>query len=295
MNGMTILTDPMFSLRASPSQCLPIGVPRELPPSHSLSELLQGQGTIDVCCITHDHYDHLDRDSVDQLKPHVKLWVVPLGLADWLVEKCQIDRKSIAELEWWQQVHVEKDNETLQVVEQLDTTALSSLTITCCPASHWASRTMTDRNTRLWCSFALASAQHRLFFCGDTGYPTFPLFRQIGDALGPFDLAAIPIGAYEPSEMMREAHVNPWEAVQVHKDLRSQRSVAIHWGSFELSEEDLQDPPKDLERAMAEEDLNVVPSFDTLVHGGNIEVSAARNYDEEEYAYEAAVSSGMSK
>merc|ERR1712100_117021 len=107
--------------------------------------------------------------------------------------------------------------------------------ITCCPASHWGSRKMRDRNHRLWGSFALSSNDQNLFICGDTGYPDFPLFRQIGDALGPFDLSAIPIGAYEPADLNKDSHVNPYEAVRVHRDIRSRKSIGIHWGSFRLS------------------------------------------------------------
>ena len=89
--------------------------------------------------------------------------------------------------------------------------------------------------------------------CGDSGYPQFPLFRQIGDALGPFDLSCIPIGAYEPKEMNKDSHCNPKEAVQIHKDLHSKHSVAIHWGSFQLTEETMDAPPRDLEDAIRSE------------------------------------------
>ena len=281
MNGFSILTDPCFSLRAAPYQWFPIGVPRELPPAHSISEILQHSNKkLDICCITHDHYDHMDHDSVLELVDHVQVWVVPLGLADWLVEKCNVDRNQIIELEWWQQLHLEKDHQGKILGKAKRPESMSSLTITCCPASHWASRTMMDRNTRLWCSFALEGGQQqKLFICGDTGYPQhFPLFRQIGDALGPFDLAALPIGAYEPSEMMKDAHVHPQEALQIHKDIKSQQSVAIHWGSFPLSEEELLDPPKELRMALSREESATAP-FEVLEHGGTIEIAAAATTD----------------
>jgi N-acyl-phosphatidylethanolamine-hydrolysing phospholipase D len=331
MNDFTILTDPMFSPRSGPHQSIPIGVVREYPPSHSIDELVEHAANInvntnptnnninnttkkiDICCITHDHYDHMDEDSVNSLRPFVNTWVVPLGIADWLVERCDIERSSIIELEWWQQAHLEKDNHGTRMIRQVfdnstnnnksssSNGTTSDLVITCCPASHWASRTMTDRNLRLWCSFALASPTQHFFLCGDTGYPTFPLFRQIGDALGPFDLAAIPIGAYKPSEINKEAHVNPKEAVQIHKDLRSLKSVAIHWGSFPLSEEDLDDPPKDLKRALAEEDADATATplapFGTLGHGATAEVSASHTIsdttEDYEYYYQDYASSRM--
>jgi N-acyl-phosphatidylethanolamine-hydrolysing phospholipase D len=213
-NGLTILTDPMFSLRCGPHQSLPIGVPRDLAPSHSIEELIQhtDKQQVDICCITHDHYDHLDYDSVLELIGRVQVWVVPLGLKVWLIG-CGVAPDSIVELEWWEQTHLLRNsqNGNMQAMKEGSEEVLdlwddqSLLTITCCPASHWGSRSMGDRNTRLWCSFALATDNQRLFVCGDTGYPDFPLFRQIGDTLGPFDMSVIPIGAYEPVELNKDS------------------------------------------------------------------------------------------
>eukprot|EP00535_Pseudo-nitzschia_heimii_P008806 CAMPEP_0197185328 /NCGR_PEP_ID=MMETSP1423-20130617/11713_1 /TAXON_ID=476441 /ORGANISM="Pseudo-nitzschia heimii, Strain UNC1101" /LENGTH=165 /DNA_ID=CAMNT_0042636361 /DNA_START=1664 /DNA_END=2161 /DNA_ORIENTATION=- len=112
---------------------------------------------------------------------------------------------------------------------------------------------MFDRNMRLWCSFAFSVTSFKIFLCGDSGYPKFPLFRQIGDALGPFDLSCIPIGAYEPKEMNKDSHCNPQEAVEIHKDLHSKHSVAVHWGSFQLTEEAMDAPPRELKDAIRSE------------------------------------------
>ncbi|KAG7370992.1 phospholipase [Nitzschia inconspicua] len=308
-----ILVDPMFSVRASPYQNSPIGVPRDVPPAFTVSELVEHVkkyhekteydmdsqqdpfGKLDICCITHDHYDHMDENSVKDLKEHVQLWVVPLGIAKWLVRKCGIEDNRIVELEWWQQLSLKKVNGKVlvcnkqQVQEQGDYDSRGDrsmnydeddkvLTITCCPASHWASRTMWDRNFRLWCSFAFRTSNFNFFYCGDTGYPeTFPLFYQIGDVLGPFDFCAIPIAAYEPEEMMKDAHVNPKEAVQIHKELRSRQSVAIHWGSFQLSEEPLDAPPRDLKHAIQEEEAKSGEeiNFSVLTHGETCKVTKA--------------------
>lgn len=274
-NGLTILTDPMFSLRAGPYQWAPIGPVREIPPSHSIDELIKNTGNdkIDVCCITHDHFDHLDEGSVLQLKEKVQLWVVPLGLKEWLITTCGVAPESILELEWWEQTQIIK-NESSGEVRVVDETTKdrnqSPMKITCCPASHWGSRNMRDRNQRLWCSFALSSNDQNLFICGDTGYPDFPLFRQIGDALGPFDLSAIPIGAYEPADLNKDSHVNPYEAVRVHRDIRSRKSIGIHWGSFRLSEEDMEDPPKHLRQALRESEIDE-SEFCLLDHGASTE------------------------
>jgi N-acyl-phosphatidylethanolamine-hydrolysing phospholipase D len=196
-------------------------------------------------------------------------------MKDWLMTEGDIASESIVELQWWEQTHIFRKDGQVQLVDEpkeSDFSSRSPLTITCCPASHWGSRKMSDRNTRLWCSFAVSSNDQRLFLSGDTGYPDFPLFRQIGDALGPFDLSAIPIGAYEPAELNKDAHANPYEAVQIHKDLRSLKSVAIHWGSFPLGEENMKDPPKQLKMALEKENIEETEFF-TLEHGATIEAN----------------------
>lgn len=306
-NDFRILVDPMFSFRASPFQNSPIGVARDVPPAFTVAELVEhvkkhqvsqlhkshqddNFGRLDICCITHDHYDHMDENSIKDLKEHVQLWVVPLGIAKWLVWKCNIEEHRIVELEWWQQLTLKKDGSKIVAMDKQsnDNSSLSNsiinndsttLTITCCPASHWASRTMSDRNFRLWCSFAFRTTDFNFFYCGDTGYPeTFPLFHQIGDALGPFDFCTIPIAAYEPKEMMKDAHVNPKEAVQIHKDLRSRQSVAIHWGTFQLSEECMDAPPRDLKHAIQEEEAKSgeIVNFSVLQHGETLKVLKSR-------------------
>ncbi|OEU11043.1 Metallo-hydrolase/oxidoreductase, partial [Fragilariopsis cylindrus CCMP1102] len=240
----SILTDPMFSTRASPYKHW-IGIPRDVQPAYTIQDILnhqqQQQQQQYICCITHDHYDHMDMNSVRELKDHVQLWIVPLGIADWLVERCSINRKQIIELEWWQNVRIIRSKKKTNKNGR----RRRILTITCCPASHWSGRTILDRNKRLWCSFAIIVKLFDIFFCGDTSYPNnFPLFRQIGDALGPFDLSCIPIGAYLPKEMNKDAHCDPYEALQIHNDIQSKQSIAIHWGSFNLGEEPLYEPPQ---------------------------------------------------
>ena len=273
-DSFTILTDPMFSKRASPYKTF-LGVPRDVPPAYTIQELINHHsndnsvvnsdgrqseqdyvfGKVDICCITHDHYDHMDKESVKDLKHHVQLWVVPLGIGDWLVESCSIDRQKIVELQWWQQLRVSKMSGRIVIPhdQSLTDNTADFIDITCCPSSHWGGRNLFDRNTRLWCSFAFSAESLKFFFCGDSGYPKFPLFRQIGDTLGPFDLSCIPIGAYEPRYMNKDSHCNPREAVKIHKDLHSKHSVAIHWGSFQLTEEAMDAPPNELEIAIESE------------------------------------------
>jgi N-acyl-phosphatidylethanolamine-hydrolysing phospholipase D len=290
MGGFTILTDPIFSLRAAPFQSIPIGVPRDLPPSHSIDQLVEHapQNQIDICVISHDHYDHCDLDTIIELGDKVRLWVVPLGLAKWMSEQCDIDPSKIIELEWWQQTQIQRtpDGGVHVVVDDKDDDDNAKdrevpngggvpkhlIVITACPAQHWAGRSMTDRNSRLWCSFAMeCHGNAKFFFAGDTGYPQFPLFTQIGDAFGGFDLAAIPIGAYEPRYMMKEAHTDPAEGIMIHKKIRSKQSVAIHWGTFALSEESLDDPPKLLER-LKQQDYDKDLNMHAIAHGATMQV-----------------------
>ncbi len=131
---------------------------------------------------------------------------------------------------------------------------------------------MWDRNTRLWCSWALydKAARSSFYFGGDSGYPTeFPLYRQIGQRLGPFDLSALPIGAYEPSYFMQDAHVHPAEALKIHQDILSKRSVGIHWGSFSLAEEDKDEPPRKLQQAIVKEAQRTSNSHGSDHHSKN--------------------------
>lgn len=304
----TLLTDPIFSNKASPIQMFQesefFGVPRFKPPSLSIEEL----GKIDVCVISHDHYDHLDLGSVQQLfeKGLVDYWAVPIGLKEWLVDNVGIGEDRIVEMEWWQSVKfikgdkdggsgiIQRSGELTNLVLPNDsddqdlTSAIvegfeneqdnhDTLILTCAPAQHWCSRSPFDRNTRLWCSWAahsdLAPRHARrhdgaggegpeevsdstklsFYFAGDTGYPqSFPLHRQIGDRLGPFDLAAIPIGAYKPRFFMHDSHCDPKEALRIHQDVRSKQSVAIHWGTFPLANEPFEEPPTLLNEAVLE-------------------------------------------
>jgi len=262
----TILTDPHFSNYAGP-------VRRLVPPSLRVSDLPE---IIDCVLISHDHYDHLDYWSILELieSNKVKYWVVPLGIKSWLITKTGISPEDIIELEWWEGVRLTKQPgssfpEVDRLIQAFDkvtgqresehtrngTLSANELVVTCAPAQHWCSRTPFDRNRRLWCSFAVhatpalsiptSSQTHSFYFAGDTGLPPdFPLHHQIGDRLGPFDLSAIPIGAYEPEWFMRESHCNPSEAVQIHQALRSRKSVAIHFDTFDLADEARDEPPK---------------------------------------------------
>lgn len=269
--NFTLLTDPHFHNYAGP-------VRRMAPPALGIADLPE---IVDCVLISHDHMDHLNYWSILELIDSniVRFWIVPLGVKSWLMDKAGIYPENIVELEWWQSVRLSKqvggkysnvvelsrayDRATGKHMDRNKTRAADSdkdeLLITCAPAQHWCSRTPFDRNTRLWCSFSVHATPahselrreqgvphiHSFYFAGDTGLPTnFPLHHQIGDRLGPFDLSAIPIGAYKPEWFMRESHCTPTEAVKIHQAIRSKRSVAIHYDTFELADEPREEPPK---------------------------------------------------
>jgi L-ascorbate metabolism protein UlaG (beta-lactamase superfamily) len=176
---------------------------------------------IDLVVISHNHYDHLDAPTVRRLwAAHRPRFLVPLGLKAWFAE-LGIDAE---ELDWW------------------ESRTIAGLTVVCLPTQHWSARSPWDENRRLWASWAVLGRDRRFYFAGDTGYYP-PIFQEIGRRLGPFDLAAIPIGAYMPPAMMRFSHLTPEEALQVFDDIGGRRLIAIHWGTFNLAEEPLGEPP----------------------------------------------------
>jgi len=227
LGGLNLLTDPVFSERASPLSF--VGPKRAQPPGIALAELPH----IDVVLISHNHYDHLDDASVRALNAQAggpPLFIVPLGNKAWMAER---DITNVVELDWWQS----------------HTVGMTEIVLT--PVQHWSGRTLNDRLKTLWGGYAVFAPDLHLFFTGDTGYSKdFADIRERFRAReadgGGFDLALIAIGAYEPRWFMTTQHVNPAEAVQIHLDVNAKRSVGIHWGTFELTDESLDQPPKDL-------------------------------------------------
>ena len=232
IGGLTVLTDPIFSERASPFSFL--GPKRVVPPGIALDRL----PSIDVVLISHGHFDHLDRASVRRLHRRFgdrMLFVAPLGVGA-LLRRWGIT--NVVELDWWQS-HV-----------------CRGLDMTLTPARHWSARSFNDRNRMLWGGFAVFADGFSCYFAGDSGYG--PHFRETRDRLAArerngvlFDLALMPIGAYEPRRIMKEHHMNPNEAVVAHEEIGARRSVAIHWGCFQLTDEALDEPPLRLADARA--------------------------------------------
>jgi L-ascorbate metabolism protein UlaG (beta-lactamase superfamily) len=218
LDGVNILTDPNWSERASP---LSFAGPRRVSPPGLAFENLP---PIHIVLISHDHYDHLDVATVKRLAAeHRPKFLVPLGLKGWFAN---IGITDVDELDWW------------------DHRAERELTFTCVPAQHFSGRSLWDRNRRLWSGWVVAGRAKRHYFAGDTAY--FAGFKEIGARLGPFDLTAIPIGAYMPAVIMRASHTSPEEALRAFADVRGEHFVPIHWGTFDLAEEPLDEPPQRL-------------------------------------------------
>lgn len=213
IDGMIVLTDPMFSTRASPSQLF--GPKRYRPPACVIEDLPE---SLDAVVISHNHYDHLDAGSVSALNNRygTKLrWFVPIGLKKWFED---MKVKNVVELDWWEEYCVNEDFKFVLT-----------------PAQHWSKRGLNDDFSSLWGSWSIIGPKNRFFFTGDTGYCS--VFKEIGQIYGPFTAAAIPIGAYSPRWFMGPQHVDPESAVQIHRDIRSKSSMAIHWGTFALAYE----------------------------------------------------------
>ncbi len=212
--GLSLLVDPVFS-----NHCAPLPLPslrRLSPPPCGLQDL----PPLHAVLLTHSHYDHLDLPTLRRLGTNLPLFV-PEGHADWLG---RIGFKEVTEIPWF---------ETRQIT--------TGVKLTATPAQHFTSRSLWDRNQAHWCGWLLEGAGCKLWHAGDSGY--CPAFREIGEHFGPIDFGMIPIGAYQPSHIMRPMHLNPEEAVQAFLDTRCRRAVAMHWGTFRLTDEPLAEPP----------------------------------------------------
>ena len=245
LDGVNFLTDPHFSERASPVQIL--GPKRWQAPGVRVEDLPH----IDVVLLSHNHYDHLDAGSVARLRRQrggPPLFLVPLGLDRWM---SGAGVKRVRKMDWW------------------DRTEVNGATVTFVPSQHWSRRTLADTNTTLWGGYVVQADSQSFYFAGDTGYG--PDFKEIGARFGGFDLSLLPIGAYEPRWFMKAAHVNPEEAVRIHREVRSRRTVAIHWGTFSLTDEPLDRPLDDLAAARARHRL-ALGEFVTLRHGETLKL-----------------------
>ncbi|KAL3074346.1 hypothetical protein niasHS_015176 [Heterodera schachtii] len=249
IDGISVLTDPVWAMFATPS-FLPFFkfCPRFRPPPCKIEELPK----IDIVLISHNHYDHLDVVAVRELAqrfPHI-IWVVPLGLKQ-LVQH-ETNSKAVHEMNWGDRLELQLNERTFEVFSV--------------PAQHWSQRNLIDRNTSLWSGWLTKGPQHKFFFAGDTGLCADE-FRKLGVIHGPIDLSAIPIGAYEPRWFLAPQHIDPKEAVQIHELVKSKKSIAVHWGTFEMgSYETYLEPREMLTKAVAAAGIEP-EAFVTLKHG----------------------------
>lgn len=249
--GVNVLTDPVFSKRVSPVQWA--GPARTTPVAMTLEEL----PAIDAVIISHDHYDHLDLPTVQWFAKQKQppLFIVPLGIGQWLKEQ---GYPRWVELDWWQ------------------STQFNGWTFNCVPVQHFSGRHLLKMRKNLWAGWVLQAPDNqnraisKVFFGGDTGY--FDGFKDIYKKFGEMDVSMIPVGAYNPRWFMKDMHVNPAEAVQIHQDIQSKYSVGMHWGTFILTDEPMDEPPVALKKAL---DAKQIPhnEFEVYQHGQTVRLN----------------------
>jgi len=224
-NGVTILTDPIFSKRASPFRN--IGPKRLIPPAIPLNKIPK----IDVITVSHNHYDHLDIRSLKKIsKNHPDaIFLVPAG-DEKLLQRKRI--KNVYNFNWWESIEHKE------------------FVFTFTPVQHWSKRSLFDRNKSLWGGWYIKNKDYSIYHAGDTGYSKDFIDTRL--KLGAPKYAFIPIGAYDPEWFMAESHVNPEDAVKIMLDLEAEKAFGMHWATFTLTDEDTIEPKERLKKAVDE-------------------------------------------
>lgn len=286
-NGLRVLFDPVFETSCAPlfSFLTPQRFNRYTPAPAQVADI----PTIDVVVISHSHYDHLSHATIKQIQdthPNA-VFVVPLGLKKWFNG---LGISNAVELDWWDDIDITLSPSTGQKEVSVSSEAStspetdSSITarISCLPCQHTSGRSGFDEGTTLWASWAVAAGGKSVYFAGDTGYryvpaipegdddygpnyahlPRCPVFKQIGQFRGPFDLGLIPIGAYDPRYLLSAMHANPFDSVEIFKDTQCRRAMGMHWGTWALSAEDVLEPPKLLKQALKKSGIPEENVFD---------------------------------
>jgi L-ascorbate metabolism protein UlaG (beta-lactamase superfamily) len=219
--GKNILTDPVWSERASP---VPFAGPRRMrPPGIRFEDLPE----IDIILLTHNHYDHLDIKTLTRLvdKYHPKIYC-PLGVGLYLERK---GIGNVKEMDWWDSSEID-----------------AGISVICTPAQHFSGRGMFDRDRTLWCGFALVTRKGSIYYSGDTGYGNF--FGEIAEKISPIRLAFLPIGAYKPEWFMAPIHTSPSDALKIYHEIGSPKSIAMHFGTFPLADDGMEEAVAELEK-----------------------------------------------
>ena len=244
-DDVAFVTDPVLSRCAGPFGRL--GPKRVRPPGIALNDLPR----LDFALVSHSHYDHLDIPTLRALTAAgARRFVTGLGNKPYLERR---GVRPVTELDWWESVELD-----------------DGVRITFVPALHWSNRNMFDRNRTLWGGFVVETKSATIYFAGDTGYYA-AYFEQIAARFPNIDLALLPIGAYAPRAFMASQHMNPAEAVNVHRIVRPQASMAIHFGTFRLTPEPIDEPVEGLRQALAEQGVDPA-SFRALDFGETMEV-----------------------
>jgi L-ascorbate metabolism protein UlaG (beta-lactamase superfamily) len=261
IDGLNILTDPHWGQRASPFSFA--GPKRHQAPGIPFDKL----PTIHAVVISHNHWDHLDKDTLQALMsghPGIQFFV-PLGIQHWFKKEIKGavvggSAANVVALDWDQQTSLKGKTKTLD---------LHFLAV-----QHWSARSIGDRYETLWGSWALMHPDFKFWYSGDLA--ASPDTKDIGQRMGGFDLAAIAIGAYEPRWFMKDSHLNPKEALEAMQDVKAKAAIGIHWGTFDgMSDEPLDQAPKDLE--IAKKESSVPLNFFVLKHGQSWTLGASRN------------------
>ncbi|MBC7370812.1 MAG: MBL fold metallo-hydrolase [Bdellovibrionaceae bacterium] len=246
--GINIITDPVLAEKLGPFSFL--NLKRYRDSGVQFKELPK----IDYVFISHNHYDHLDLPTLEQIdKRDAPMYIVPLGASKNLPVSF---RSRTEELDWWQSAKLSGGD----------------LEITLVPAQHWSRRNIGDTNLSLWGAAVFKAHGRQVYFAGDTGYSNH--FQITEKKLGPMDVALLPIGAYEPRWFMKDSHMNPEDAVKAHQDLKSKNTIAIHFGTFRLTDEGIEDPEKDLtialkKYAVSAKDFSVPKNGQSFLFGSN--------------------------
>ncbi|GAA5831803.1 hypothetical protein JCM11251_003890 [Rhodosporidiobolus azoricus] len=259
--GLRVLYDPVWSCRCSPSQW--VGPKRVQPPPIPLEQIPH----IDCVVISHNHYDHLDITTLKHLynaQPRGSLhFFAPLGNEKWFKSVIGVKEGEVTELDWWGERTLSLGQEGYKGPEGKE--GEGALRVVCTPCQHFTGRSLTDRNDTLWASWAVEdrSTGAKVWFGGDTGYrsvprgftgdvdslPHCPAFEEIGKREGPFDFSMIPIGAYSPRWFMSRIHCAPEDSVELHRQVKSRKSLGMHMGMWVLTDEPMDEPPKRLRSA----------------------------------------------
>ncbi|GAA5217063.1 MBL fold metallo-hydrolase [Corallincola platygyrae] len=228
-----VLTDPVWGERASPFSFA--GPKRFHQPPMPLAEL----PPLDAVVISHDHYDHLDEQTIRQLKDRVPLFLVPLGIGDYL-EQWGVSPERIVERDWWGEYQI------------------GSLTLTATPARHFSGREISlsgfEQNQTLWCGWSIKGPVHSVYYSGDTAM--FPGFKDIGDRLGPFDVTMIETGAY--NALWADVHIGPEQAIEAHRMVRGNKLLPVHWGTFDLAMHNWTEPVERVRVAAAKHGVGLL-------------------------------------